>query len=492
MKIFNKIISVFLCCAVLITLFGCSDNTNSAIIYYGVDTCPDSLDPQTADTFIELMLVRNLYEGLLRENENGEIVGGIAESYTKNGLTYTFNLKKDAVWSDGTNITADDFIFALQRAVNPVTASPNVACLFSVKNAEAIYNGKNSVSALGITKTDDYTLTVELIREDENFLYTLTTAICMPCNEKFFNNSIGKYGMSYSTVLCNGSYRLTKWNTEDFAIRIAANSKYTGSFIPKNSAVYFTKNTKIDTLESLNKSYVDIAEISAVNKNAAENSGYTTKRINNKVWLLSLGGGFTQNMKYALHMSAINSDDFTDISDTYTFADKILPDVLSSDNIGTVNLYNAEFSKQLYNSEIKLFTDSVFPQNKILYFGDDTSTNLVKKIAGHLQQNLGTYVNIEKTNSLSALNYKTAGDEYHIAVFSTEVNEKNIYKYLNSLGIDCNVNLSTDKQTEIFKYGNIIPIAYSGTYFAYDDCLSNIKFFNTNGIIDFSFITKSN
>lgn len=490
MKHIHKLISLFLCCALMLTLFGCSDNTSSAIIYYGVETHPESLDPQTADSFIELMLVRNLYEGLLRENEKGEIVNGVAESYVKNGLIYTFNLKNDAVWADGTGITADDFIFAFRRAVDPVTASPNAACLFAVKNAEAIYNGKMNKSALGISKVDDYTLTIELIREDANFLYTLTTAICMPCNEKFFGNSIGKYGMSYDTVLCNGSYKLTKWNTEDFAMRIAANSKYIGSFIPKNSAVYFTKNTKIDTLESLNKSYVDIAEISATNKKSAEASGFTTKRINNKVWLLSLGSDYSRDMKYALHLSAINADDFTDIADTYSFADKIIPDVLGNGALESVNLYDATLSKQLYNKEIKRFSENVFPQSTIYFCGDDTTTELVKKIAGHFQQNLGTYVNIEKINSQSALNGKTANDNYHIAVFSAEVNEKNIYKYMNNLGTHYNGNLDTNLQNDIFKYGNITPIAYSGTYFAYDDCLSNITFFDTNGIIDFSFLIK--
>lgn len=492
MKHTIKFISIFLCCVMLLTLLGCSDNTNSAIIYYGVDTHPESLDPQTADSFIELMLVRNLYEGLLRENEQGEIVNGVAESYSKSGLVYTFKLNKDAVWADGTGITANDFIFALRRAVNPVTASPNAACLFAIKNAEAIYNGKKNISTLGVKKTDDYTLTIELVREDANFLYTLTTAICMPCNEKFFGNSIGKYGMSYDTVLCNGSYKLTKWNTEDFAMRIAANRSYTGTFIPKNAAVYFTKNIKIDTLESLNKSYVDIAEISASNKNSAEASGFTTKRINNKVWLLSLGKSYTMNMKHSLHLSAINADDFSDIAETYSYAGKIIPDVLGNSNLESVNLYDATRSQQLYNSEIKRFSDNKFPQKVIYYCGDSTTTELVKKIAGHFQQNLGTYINIEKTDSLPELNGKTSNDDYHISIFSTEVNERNVYKYMNCLGVNFGGSLTNDMQSEIFKFGNIVPIAYSGTYFAYDDCLSNITFFNTNGIIDFSFIIKSN
>ncbi|MBO5726363.1 MAG: peptide ABC transporter substrate-binding protein, partial [Clostridia bacterium] len=205
----KKIIAIILSLILIFSLCGCSGSDSSAIIYYGAINCPKTLDPQTASSFIELMIVRNIYDGLLREDTNGEIKLGLAESYTYDNLTYTFKLKDDAIWSNGDKITANDFVFAMRRAVDPNTESPNVQLLYSIKNAERINKSGASLTSLGVTAVNDYTLKIQLEKADPDFLYVLTTAICMPCNQKFIEASVGKYGMSLDTTISNGSYKLT-------------------------------------------------------------------------------------------------------------------------------------------------------------------------------------------------------------------------------------------------------------------------------------------
>ena len=117
MKLKGRFLCLLLSLLLILTMFtGCSD-TKDAYIYFELPEVPLTLDPQTASTDSELLIIRNINEGLLRKNEKGEIVCGLAESYQKNGLTYTFTLRKNAKWARGEKITADDFVFAFKRAV---------------------------------------------------------------------------------------------------------------------------------------------------------------------------------------------------------------------------------------------------------------------------------------------------------------------------------------------------------------------------------------
>ncbi len=485
-KIFCLVLSV-----VLITLLcSCSGNTASAIIYYGVTTKPHSLDPQTAESFTELMLVRNIYEGLLRQDTNGKIKNGIATKYNKSNLTYTFYLNEKAVWNDGSHVTADDFVFGITRALDPKTKSPNANLLYSIKNAQKVHGGKSPTSSLGIKAINAHTLQITLEREDKDFLYALTTAPAMPCNRDFFNKSVGKYGMALDTTLSNGSYVLNKWNAEDFAIRITANKDYCGSFVPKNAAVYFSYSKDKTAYQTLQKSSVDIAEITDGDLQSANREKFTTKTMQNKVLVLSIGGGYSRAMRSALHQSAITTSDFNDINKSHTFAQKLLPNIFNEFNAPNINIYNPTAAKNTYNSEIKKLNDNKFPQSTIYYYGDNSTAQILKKIAGHWQETLGAYLNISPLESDSAVKNKTANDKYQISAYSFEINEKNIYNYQNQLKFANTTSFSESYCKNIYLYSELIPIAYYGTIFAYDDCLQNVHFASTNGFIDFSVITK--
>lgn len=205
---FKKIISISL--SLLILTF-CFTSCNSTIagsdvqMIMPIDSDPLYLDPQICSSTAALNIINNCFEGLVDVDENGDIVTACAQSYSvsDDGLTYTFILRQDMQWKMTTSaknlvatddeseefdtrVTAYDFAFALERAVTPETVSPFVSTLFSIKNAEEIYNGTKDISTLGITVISDYILEIELERVDLDFLYTLTTSIAMPCNEAFF------------------------------------------------------------------------------------------------------------------------------------------------------------------------------------------------------------------------------------------------------------------------------------------------------------------
>ena len=137
MKPFFKIISLILCVMLLLPLTACGNN-DDAYIYFQLDELPRTLDPQTAKSEVELLISQNLYEGLMRFDENGDLQYGVAESYKKQGLTYTFKIRKNAKWKNGEKLTANDFEFAFKRALSFDTQAPYASLLYCIKNGKEI------------------------------------------------------------------------------------------------------------------------------------------------------------------------------------------------------------------------------------------------------------------------------------------------------------------------------------------------------------------
>ena len=485
---FTKRLFAFITVIILLfTFVSCSDNYDSAIIYFGVNEPPKNIDPQCAKTVTELMLVKNLYEGLMRIDQDGNIVNGVAESYQKNGDTYTFKINENSVWNDGTPITAYDFEFGIIRALSPETSSPNADCLYAIKNAKQVHNGFLSVDLLGIDVIDKYTLKI-VAEPNADILYALTTAPAMPCNEQFFLNSIGKYGMSFDTVLCNGSYKMRKWALEDFAMRIIKNDKYNGSFVAKNAAVYFSKSKDYTNLECLEKNYVDLAEIPTTDYNKAKEKNYTVTVLNNKVLIIEIGKSYTTQMRNALFESLINENDFKSYNDSYIFADTLFPNFFGCQN-GKINMYNPQSAKTIYNAEIKKVTNKVFPSDTIYYYGDRDIANIVKSIAGHWQQNLGIYINIAPTQSNGEAE-ANAKNGYGIGVYSVEINQKNVEKYLQNFGVSSFNGNFDSVQKQVFDVSYAVPVSFYGSCFAHSDKLTNLKIESIGGSIDFSQVIK--
>lgn len=486
MLIYKKIFAIILAILMIFSGVGCSGDYSSAIIYYGVGEPPKNIDPQSATTITELIIVRNLYEGLMRKNTDGEIVNGVAESYTFADNTYTFTLRNDAVWNDGTPLTADDFVFGIKRALLPDTNSPNAECLFSIKNAEKIYKKELPISSIGIYALNNKTLKIELEYDDADFLYALTTAAAMPCNEAFFNKAIGKYGMSLDTVLSNGSYRMKKWSTDDFAMRIVKSGSYTGSFVPKNSAVYFSKNKEYTNIECLEKNYVDIAEIKTEDIKRAQLNNLNLSVVNNKVLILSISKAFTKNMRDALFQSAISKDDFSDTPSSFSFSNTLFPE-LFGDAQKEYNIYKPQAAKETYNREIKLFPDSEFPADSVYYYGDTNVQSIVKKVAANWQKNLGSYINIASVSSNNKARMAPNND-YGIGFYTVEINEINKHEYLENF--DISAPDSSDIEAYVFSNSYSIPISFYGSCFANTAELSDFRIDSAGGNLDFSAITK--
>ena len=140
---------------------------------------PSTLDPTFVNSGMPGDIIANdMFEGLVIENSQGQVIPGQATQWTvsDDGLTYTFNLRKGAQWSNGEPVTANDFVFAWQRAVNPKTGN-NTGHYFvtaNIANAKAIQEGEKQPQALGIKAIDADTLEITLAKPTPYLLSLLS------------------------------------------------------------------------------------------------------------------------------------------------------------------------------------------------------------------------------------------------------------------------------------------------------------------------------
>lgn len=196
-----------------------------------METPVESLDPQQATDGTSFEVIADYTDGLMQMDADGKAVNAIAESYetSDDGLTWTFHLRQDAKWSNGTPVTAKDFVFGWQRAVDPDVASEYAYMLSDigqVKNAQDIIDGKKDKSELGVTAVDDYTLKVELNAPVSYFLSLMYFPTYYPVNEEFFNTCADTFGTSPETTLSNGAFVLDQYEPAATEFHLTKNPDY--------------------------------------------------------------------------------------------------------------------------------------------------------------------------------------------------------------------------------------------------------------------------
>lgn len=196
-----------------------------------LETPIESLDPQQATDGTSFEVIADYTDGLMQMDADGQAVPAIAESYdlSDDGLTYTFHLRSDAKWSNGTLVTAADFVFAWQRAVDPAVASEYAYMLSDigqVKNAAEIIAGEKDKSELGVTAVDDVTLQVELNVPVSYFLSLMYFPTFYPVNEEFFNSCGDTFATSPETTLSNGAFVLDSYEPAATAFHLTKNADY--------------------------------------------------------------------------------------------------------------------------------------------------------------------------------------------------------------------------------------------------------------------------
>lgn len=197
------------------------------------------LDPTKTTDSTSIIVTNNVFEGLYRLDGDNKPTPGIAESVevSDDKKTYTFKLRKDAKWSDGSAVTADDFIYAWKRALNPETAAEYAYILQDLKNANKIMAGDAQLDELGVKKVDDQTLEVQLEAPAPYFLGLTSFPTYLPLKQSFVEDKGDKFATSVDTMVFNGPFVLDKWQ---------ANAGWT---YKKNPDYWDKANVKMDKID---------------------------------------------------------------------------------------------------------------------------------------------------------------------------------------------------------------------------------------------------
>ena len=296
----KKILSLFLALVAAISLCACGGSSEDILIL-PIESDPICLDPQVADSKEAKLMIANCFEGLVRLDKDYKIIPGVAESWeiSKDGLTYTFKLRKDTHWKllnsfedvlpEGykdtyrTQVIAADFVYGISRALDPATQAGDAEKLFSIKNASAVNSGKQPTSALGISAQDDSTLVITLERADPDFLRILTLPVAMPCHEEFFKATHAKYCLDLKYTFCNGPFYLSRW-AEDNTLSMYKNDEYNGNVKVNPDELYFYVNTEeASVVKKIRQRTYDCAFLSEAAKNELSDndklSNYSTENM---------------------------------------------------------------------------------------------------------------------------------------------------------------------------------------------------------------------
>lgn len=218
--------------------FSCQPKKSEQVIIYNDGAEPETIDPHRSTGIPEANIELQVFEGLTRLNEHTKPVPGIAEKWdvSADGLHYTFHLR-DAKWSNGDTVTADDFVYAWRRALSPKLASEYAYQLYYIKNGRAYNEGKiTDPLQLGVKAKDAKTLEVTLEAPTPYFLSLCGFPTLMPVDKKIVEKN-PDWAAKPETYVGNGAFILKEWSHKEKMVFV------------KNPLYWDAENVKLARLE---------------------------------------------------------------------------------------------------------------------------------------------------------------------------------------------------------------------------------------------------
>lgn len=416
----KKIIALLLVLTLAVSIVGCSSksteekgkeeaNASGAtevggkILRVGTDVALPAMDQHIATDGLSFETIGATIEGLYMTAKDGSVYPAIAESYTVSDdqMTYTFIIRDGVKWSNGTPVTANDFVFSWRRLVNPEMASDYnfIAEVAGLKNAGAIVAGEMPLTDLGVSATDDKTLVVELDRPVPYFLSLTAFTTFFPLNEAFVTEKGEAYAQTPEDLLANGPYKMVEWN-KGYGFKLVKNTEYYDAAAVQIDGLEFRviKDSQTAALK-FDSNELDMVKLtSELVDNYKDNPAYTNVNAS-YVWYISPNNqdpifsnvNARKAMQHAVNKEKIVSNILNDGS---TVANFIVPTGLSTgpDNKdfretskNDYGLFDVEMAKTYWESaksELGITETTI----EILF--DDSET--VKKMAEFIQAELET------------------------------------------------------------------------------------------------------
>jgi len=221
---------------------------------------PESLDPALAQGNYEDFIMADLLTGLFVSNPEGRPAPGMATDWqtSSDGLIWTFKLR-EALWSDGTAVAAEDFIFSWQRILNPGTAGPYSYFLYPIKNAQAINSGKLPMTALGVRAIDPHTLEITLEHPVPYLLEVLAHMTMYP-EPRHVVEAKGKDWTRPGNYVGNGAYVLAEWVPNDHITLVKNPHFFDAANVAIERVIYYPTDDYSAALRRMRAGELDVQD----------------------------------------------------------------------------------------------------------------------------------------------------------------------------------------------------------------------------------------
>ncbi|MGX7419869.1 peptide ABC transporter substrate-binding protein [Carnobacterium gallinarum] len=200
-----------------------------------------TLDSLNMLDFPDAVVQTAIFEGLYALDSDEKVTPGVAKELpeiSEDGKTYTIKLREDAVWSNGTKVTANDFVYAWKKLADPAEGLVySFLIQQTILNGAEVVTGEKPVDELGVKAIDDYTLEVQLSEPKPFFTSVLTFPVFFPQNQEFVEKQGDSYGASSDKVIYNGPFTIKEWKQGQL-----------GWDLKKNETYHDKKNVKSDTI----------------------------------------------------------------------------------------------------------------------------------------------------------------------------------------------------------------------------------------------------
>lgn len=399
------------------------ENTSEEqVVHYTAPTELSTMDTALITDINSSNYLGHVIEGLLRIDEEGNPVPAIAADegvVSEDGLTYTYTLRDDAVWSNGDPVTSADFVYAAQKLVDPDTGASYSYLAETIENAPEIMAGEAEVSELGVTANGANEITFTLTQPTPYFEFLLAFTAFFPQNQTFVEEQGANYGTSSDALLANGPFTLENWDGTGLTWDLEKNDDYYAadevSLDAVNVQVVKEPSTAVNLFEG---GQTDNAHLTGeIVKQYADNENVVVQKKARTSYLeFNWDNDDLQNEKLREALGlVINTDDLvnTVLADGSTEIGGFLPaDFVTSpttdedftEEAGTFLSYDVERAQKLWDeAKIELGVDSI----SLSFVGDDDekSKQISQYIQGQIQNNLpGISVelrNVPKKNRLA-------------------------------------------------------------------------------------------
>jgi oligopeptide transport system substrate-binding protein len=231
----------------------------AAVLHRGTNTEPRSLDPHLAAGNSAAVILYDLFTGLMTLDAAGKVVPGVADSFSvsDDGLVYTFAIRDNALWSDGTPLTAGDFVYSFRRLLAPETAARFASQLYPIANEAAVNRGQMEPAALGVNALDDKTLEVTLAQPTA-YLPQLMAANAASPVPRHVIEAEGRGWTRPGVMVSNGAYVLAEQVPATF-IRASKNDLfYDAGNVAIDEVIYYPTENQGTSLSRFRAGELDV------------------------------------------------------------------------------------------------------------------------------------------------------------------------------------------------------------------------------------------